>query len=136
MVSKIVFYCLLALFLFFLIYAVIGTIQENKILRNLYSYPLWDMFIAESKKFKFKYVYHYNSNNQYVYHWEYGNYDVVVWVDDTETPTPTCSIHTMKTDCVLSNFNKVKSNELAMILLNSIGWNNNNEYFCEHNHLA
>lgn len=136
MIAKIVFYCLLVLFVFFLIYAVIGTIQENKILRNLYSYHLWDMFIDESKNFKFKYVYHYKSNNQYVYHWEYGNYDIVVWVNDTETPIPTCSIHTMKADCVLSNFNKVKSNELAMILLNSIGWNKNNEYFYEHYHLA
>lgn len=136
MITKIVSCCLLVLLVFFLIYAVIGTIQENKILKNLYSYPLWDMFIDDSKNFKFKYVYYYKTNKQYIYHWEYGNYDVVVWVDDTENPIPTCSIHTMSTDCVLSNFNKAKSNELAMILLNSIGWNNNNEYFCEHYYLA
>lgn len=136
MITKFVFSCLVLLLVLFLIYAVIGTIIENKEIKKLYSCHLWDMFIDNSKKFKFKYVYYYKSNKQYIYHWKYGNYDIVVWVDDTETPIPTCSIHTMKSDCVLSNFNKAKSNELAMILLNSIGWNNNNEYFCKYYHLA
>jgi len=91
---------------------------------KLFEKTIWMNFIEHINDFKYIGKSEYNTN-KICHCWYYGNYEIIVWIDKETRKIPFTSIHTINNgDCVLSNFNRVRSKEMARKLIYNL-WKEN-----------
>ena len=91
-------------------------LDNKKCIESIKQNKIWNWFISASSDFKFSFCHKFKGS--YTFKFDYGGYVIIVW---TNAYTPYTTVHLKcNNDCVLSSYNKEKSQELAQILLNRL----------------